>query len=730
MKPTGLLLVLPLLAGIGAQAAEPPLSSSPEGKGFRSSEVSQPPLGRPGLAARYKLQTGAEGALSNSVAAFTLTLGSVAQQSEKSYQWLKLEATKANGHIFRVWMLTTGYPPSALTAARAMTARYLLQEADSKPVEFQDAFTRQAVLPSIGGWQELWPRSPEGQTLVQTNETFASEARYLGRQFALEGIEHTEPPLPPGDARLIKLHPSLMVGVPSNTRQKDEHRRYDNSDYELVRLTGADYAEMVQAGINCLKVDAEQVHWVQDLDAFYWGIGARELPYPDCLYRSTYLGSSLFLDEPAVGTRDYVIRPRLGKEPEFRKSITPQIAFEAFQRHFFEALKAASETDWGGLKFNQENLFTWETMVSSAAYQLSQDPLVPAAMVFEPPGRVGTLRTLPEMDMTYGCQLPVDDPRNFTDIIYGFLRGAARLTNKTWGTSIYGAVDGADAFWYLTHAYDLGATRFFFWDNAKIACVPYHECLALARNLRAHAQNYPVRDLQRLNHAAEVAILLPPGYNLGHVHLGKGSLWGLPELNLERLNRMGVKYLTVMSNFFIEIERCLKLGIAFDLLWDLPSLQLSGYREVVRVREDGDLEVDTGGIRQKLKAPRTPSRPSGTAPGLSVELSPPNGKAPIQVRARAQVRENSAPVYYTYGADNQGVYHNAMVSWEIFGPGDEDYRALQPEGLRPNVVQKGPVSEVTVSFRLSRAGRYRLRAATVDMAGRSTVCWTNLSVSQ
>ena len=32
---------------------------------------------------------------------------------------------------------------------------------------------------------------------------------------------------------------------------------------------------------------------------------------------------------------------------------------------------------------------------------------------------------------------------------------------------------------------------------------------------------------EALKHAAEVAILLPPGYNLGHVHMGRGNLWGL-----------------------------------------------------------------------------------------------------------------------------------------------------------------------------------------------------------
>ena len=42
-----------------------------------------------------------------------------------------------------------------------------------------------------------------------------------------------------------------------------------------------------------------------------------------------------------------------------------------------------------------------------------------------------------------------------------------------------------------------------------------------------------------------------------------------------------------MSNFFSEIERCLRLGIAFDLLWDCPIYGLTGYHEAIHVLEDG-----------------------------------------------------------------------------------------------------------------------------------------------
>ena len=137
------------------------------------------------------------------------------------------------------------------------------------------------------------------------------------------------------------------------------------------------------------------------------------------------------------------------------------------------------------------------------------------------PVRVGTMRTLPEMNMTYGCQIPIDNPKNLASILYGFLRGAARQTDKNWGMSIYGQVHRADAFWLQTHAYDLGARHFHYWDNYQLACVPYGEVLALSRNLSAHVESHPHRKLDALRKAAEIVILLPPGYNLGHVEMGR-----------------------------------------------------------------------------------------------------------------------------------------------------------------------------------------------------------------
>lgn len=704
-------------------------------------------IGPPGEAARYHLARTDRlpGSVINTV---SINLGRIESIKGVPHQWLHLSATKANGQHLRIWLLSAGFPSRDLRQARTTTARYILQEGDAEPLEFRHRFTGRAVLPSVGGWSHLIPRAPvAGGDAAEIDavgaNVFPPIADYLGHRYLRAGTPRQDAPVPPPNARVIRLLPDVLIGVPHNTRQEDETRRYDDSDYQLVPLSRDDYREMIDAGLNGFAIQADQVAWLNRSDVFYFGVGAEQLPYPECLYRSQYLGPTLYLDEPAVVTRDHVLRPRLRKEPDFRKAISPGIALQALEKHFdhvlhdgaprrlIKGLAAREDVDLGAMRFGQQNIFSWETMVSSAAFELSQDPGVPAAMVFEPPGRIGVRRTLPEMNMTYGCQIPVSDPNHLFDIIIGYLRGAARLTGKSWGISIYGQFDQGDAFGFLTHAYDLGATRFFFWDTHRLACVPYGEVLALARNLHGHALQHPDRDLPRLRRAAEVAILLPPGYNLGHVAMGKGSLWGIGELNLQRKNRQGVRYRVVMHNFFTEIERCLRLGVAFDLMWDLPGTKPEGYREVVRAREDGKVQVVTGTGSRLLDQARTPPRPGGKPPRLTVNLTGLEGPLPLHVRASAHVVEGSAPIYYTFGADPTGIHHNAMVAWELYGPEEEDYRFLRPDDLQPQVRSDGKGgSEVEMSFRLQRPGTYRLRVATVDLAGRTAVVCNEIAVPE
>jgi len=696
-----------------------------------------PPLGPVGSQATYVLES-TTAPRDTTVKQVVVSLGSVETNSSGSSQWLQLEATKVNGGHFRIWLLANAYPQQSLQQTATNLARYIWQEGDSKPKEFVHRVTGNPVLPSTGAWEFLWPRPESG---AFRDGIAATRIHWLGHTYTLGSSAWTpnDPAIP--EPQRVELLPDVLVGVPSNQRTREDRRRFDGSDYEMVRLTREDYATMINAGMNCFRVDAEQAGWLADEPVFIWGVGGKDVPFPECLFRSTWIGPALFFDEPMVHTRDYILRPRLAKEPVFRKSITPQIALHEFTNYFHETiakgapwglingLRSRPDVDLGTLNFPQRILYTWETMIASATWQLTAEPNGgPCAIVFEPPGRVGSRRTLPEMNMVYGCQIPPNNPTHLADILIGFLRGAARAADKDWGMSIYGGVDQADAPLLLTHAYDLGAKYFFFWDNYQYACVPFGECLTRSRHLQTHVARNPKRDDDRLKRAAEVAILLPPGYNLGHVHMGRGNLWGLGELNLERTNRHGIAYRTVMGNFFTEIERCLRLGVAFDLLWDLEGRKLDGYRELVRVKEDGSVEVIAEGRSVELSGARLPARPGGAPPGLTVDFTDNGESGPRRILARARVTENSAPVYYTTGADARGVHHNARVLWELFGPRPEDYRMLLSAGANPRTTLEGKHAVIEVEFRVEQPGHYRLRAATTDLAGRPTVVWKEISV--
>lgn len=699
------------------------------------------PLGIPGTTAQYRYIQEKD-VPKSTVRTLILTLGKVEETSKTKHQWLNLQAKKTNEDGFCVWLLVESYPVFKSTKANHNVARYILQERDSQPLEFRHKFKSNAVLPSLGCWPYLIPQPIKD---VPSQEIFQQKLKYLGHLYLLDSLDHLENPVMPVGTKVLLLTPDILIGPAHNSKQKDETRRYDQSDYELVQLTENNYLEMIDAGINCLRVDTKQVKWIDQCNVFYWGISGQEIEYPEYLYRSNYLGPTIFMDEPAVCTRDSVIRPRLESDQSFRKSVTPQAALENFQDYFRQVkyqgapvrlineLSARSDVDLGEMNFLQRNIYSWETMVSSALHQLTEGEAdegeVPSAMVFEPPGRFGTLRTLPEMNMAYGCQIPVDNPKNLASIIYGFLRGASRLTDKDWGMSIYGAVDRADTFWLQTHAYDLGAKFFLYWDSYQLACVPYNEYLALSRNLRAHAESHPHRNLGKLKQVAEVVILLPPGYNLGHVYMGKGNLWGLDELNLERLNQENIKYRVVMNNFFTEIERCIRLGVAYDLLWNLDGLNLRDYREVIRIKEDGKVEVLEEGEKSVYEKARTPVRPSGIPPHLAVELSNQEGELPLEITACATIMEGSSTVYYTTGTDAQGIYNNVMVCWELYGPNEEDYRFLHWEDLEPRVINLDDSRyKIEINFSLEWSGTYRLRTATVDMVGRTSVDWKTIVV--
>ena len=696
------------------------------------------PFGKPGTKLEYSSK--ANELPGSVVRKFEVTLGRVEKKNGIPYQWLQLNAEKENSQTFSIWILSSAYPSESLKIAQENISRYILSKADSNPIKYTNQNSGRAVLPNTGAWKHLMPRLENGESPFNSKE---KKVKYLGLEYKLNSREQSDVPYAPKTTTIINLTPDLLIGVPHNSKVKDETRRYDESDYEYVELTKENYLEMIENGINVFNVNTEQVKWIETENVYYWGIGGESVSYPECLYQSNYIGPVIFFDEPMVGTRDHVIKPGFKKDPDLRKSITPQKYLKEFEKvyhekkykegptHLLNGLANRKDVDIGDMNFLQQNIYSWETMPASAIYQLSEgDKSTPSAMVFEPPGRFGAKRVLPELNMSFDCQIPIDDPKNLFGMIKGFLRGAARVTDKEWGISIYGQVLRSDSYWLMTYAYDQGATRFFYWDSYQLAAVPYNEYLSLSKNLREYAKNFPKRDLEKLKNAAEVAILIPPGYNLGHVKMGIGNFSGLPELNMERKNGNGVKYRDVMNNFYIEIERYIRLGVEYDIFWNMENLELNDYREIVTIREDGKVKVAQNGKSKLFDSARIPERPDGDRPQLSVEIETSNGNKLGTIKARAKVTEGSAPIYYTQGAGKNGIYRNTYVLWELYGPEEEDYTDFWNERWDVPILEEKKSTSVEIKFSLDTPGNYRLRVSTTDVAGRSTVVWKEINISE
>ncbi|MDA1272464.1 MAG: hypothetical protein O2960_00220 [Verrucomicrobia bacterium] len=203
-----------------------------------SPSVNLPPLGKTGSQAWYRIEKAGE--LPGSVVKeFRLTLGAVEYTKNKPCQWIRLDATKADGKHFRVWLLSAEHPSRNVAEASHASSRYILQEGERMPLEFRHRYTGTAVLPSIGGWEHLFPRPLRDPADASA---FATRTEYLGHDYRLEELANSEAFQIPAIIDLLDLLPDVLVGVPSNTRQKDETRRYDDSDYEMIPLTREDFS--------------------------------------------------------------------------------------------------------------------------------------------------------------------------------------------------------------------------------------------------------------------------------------------------------------------------------------------------------------------------------------------------------------------------------------------------------------------------------------------------------
>jgi hypothetical protein len=637
-------------------------------------------------------------------------------------QWLRLDLQKKSGMTFKVWMLVKSFPSADRTEAENQIERYITEEEGVAPIEFTNANNGQVVLPRHGYWAHQLPRSLSD---AEGHFVFPRSISFLGHRLDFQSVGIEEPIAIPKTKRL-ELPCHLEIGARYDTRDTHLPRRFDKAPIETIRYLPEDYPIRLSSGQTTFNVPSDHVDLVRFENVFYIGDKPTTVSFPECLYRSNYLGPNPdYLDEPGVRT-SFALQEQLKKNPSISSTISIESVLAHFESEFHhsnyanrttrfqKALEARSDVDMGTMTTLQKNMWSWEVHLSTGAYQLRAETNgPPSAIVYEGRGAAG--RDLPLFNSGTGAQIPTHDQQAWLDMIYGMMRGAARVTGKDWGIAIYGQFQVPEVFRALTYAYDLGASYFLFWTSDRGHHVPYQEQLMFSKFINDYAKHHPNRELEKLKHMAEVMILFPPGYTL----LSKEPMWWLPPLNYEKKNREGLTYREVLARVAAEIERCYRQGVAYDLAWDIDGLDLGGYREIIRIRENGTISVTSESENAVYHSPRWPARPQGQAPGLAIAVSSRKGSAPMFLVAEAKITEHQSPVYFSPQHDDEGIWKNTKVIWQLYGPGPDLYRNLShlfdsKAGILP--------------LELEDPGNYRLRASVVDRAGRSTVRWETIVV--
>lgn len=672
--------------------------------------VQAAPLGLPGTVATYALNADPgdrpaferEGNLT--VVEMELALGPTESVDGREFQWVRLSFARLNSQTYHAWLLLDDWPRAD---HQPRVARYLWQEPDwPDAVEFVNEVTGEAQLPRISLWQHGWPQSVDGGPLSVADGAFPEAVQFQGYPFRRASRENGQSVEPPAEATVVKLNPDLIIG--HMTRGTDVHGKpywaLPDGKYEYRKTTPEDHRRHFEAGFNLFQA-TPRTEWLTRSSAWDNNLFWLMDDWPAQLYRPNYWGRAIYVDEPAIHNRV------LNERADLAGKLTPAQAVASLH----EKLNASLRPNIGNYsqtwintfidrQFGRGNLWiverdypVWEAIWTTAWYQLAVDQGVSG--IVDEDVVMGDL--VESYNRAFGTQIP-PTIENACAIRVAVLRGAARNFGKRWGVAFYSPTETRLKAASIPILYGRGASYFWVWtgwvgigDNSGLPHSYQRYYASLVK--QAQAAN-PRRDMDRLLRAAKTCVVIPYGYTFAPY-----PLQYLKWLHLERDSGSGATYRQVLTNAALEVERCIRLGIDFDIAVDDAKFTATGYDEVIRCREDGSVLVQTGGKETRLLSGREPMRPDlGPGPSIAIEVPELVPEAPGGISLSAVA---------TAGA---GEFENGKpsVTWEVYGP-DQGVEMKSGE---------------QIELDLPAGGTYRVRAAVADVFGRPAVAWTTLDV--
>lgn len=539
-----------------------------------------------GAEAYYYLVSSSEGQ-SPPVKRIRITAGPVAA---KVGRWWEMTLEKPDGSVLGLKVLSERVPLSS-SDGPGRVSRYIYSPSPGECLEYVNTADGSALLPELRSFERDF--FPQAYDETRYTDGFANTGRLLGHILWRYNGRPRIPKVDFSNPKVLRLRSDLMVGAEVDARD-DRDESIPKDKREHTPLTREEYSEMISVGANLFHPTKESLAWLRNEPVFllYRGI------HPDDHYRSNFLASRMFTDEPAT---------RFGWGPDITLSVmSPEIAAQAIAMRVEESehpfrRRFESVADTGTMEALYDPCPSWDTQQYTAYYQLAGGA---PGIVFEGRYVKRGYGWSPEWLLGEGLE-DLDDKQQY-DYFHAFLRGAARRWNAYWGTSVYPEGDRAMMIPALCRAYDQGARCLWFWacDN-----LPYRWRIEVLKGLRDHIATHP----HRANRFADAAIVLPKGYMVSP----DGIWWMHPE----GVNQHGVSYRDIGATATFEGILLSRSGVEYDYVNDHTGITRAGYKQLVYVREDGRVEW-------------LPKRPSANAPrNLTLKVSPATHAGPEQPAA-------------------------------------------------------------------------------------------------
>jgi hypothetical protein len=493
--------------------------------------------------------------------------------SKKKCHWWELAVAGENEPLFRLRVLSVRDPLGGKRGPLEIE-RYQLQiPSTGESLEYRDINTGRALLPGWADFERYFFPHP-------TLEGRPNTCRYLGQTLALQKVEEGGIWEAWTNVKQLDLNREMLVGTSRNFKDKEEHRLTGGREYTYVPFIEADYRTMFQAGINLYTISPSQEQWVRSEPVFYLrqADGTPPVRYPADLYRANYLGSTMFVDEPAViALYDAEVRKAAHNWTDVSCVIEQRTRSGYFSPayygiwHLEDGLRNA-QVNFGDMRLAQTDYPVWETHIEAAYYEMRG-----AANGIVHEGRYKT----PEFDAWVEGVTGVKRRHSAAEVLqfyYALMRGAVRPFGKFWGTAIYGQCDPAIAPLAFDQAYDMGARYFWFWTSDHAHHLPWREQLALARSLKQYARAHPRSSIYLAEKKRDAVIAIPEGYQLAFEDVS--WIKALTDHN----GQPWQKFRSVLKRTFDAIHQCADRGEDYDITID-DGHRFEGYKRVIRIGE-------------------------------------------------------------------------------------------------------------------------------------------------